>query len=250
MNEEFNDARLVALYDALNPWSDSHEFYLGLADRREMSILDLGCGTGMLACAFAKRGHRVVGVDPAEAMLEKALTRPGADQVEWHLERAQTFQLPRCFDLIIMTGHAFQFLQTDYDIQAALATMRKHLAMDGRAVFEIRNPLKRAWATWDDPDEIDHLTVASSGPVSVWTTIGNEDADQVTFTMHYQFGTNTQALRSTASLRLLTRSQLERITYSMLNYACKVCAATGMVLRSLKIVTKLLLWLDIADPEP
>lgn len=36
------------------------------------SVLDLGCGTGLLARTLAMQGHQVVGVEPAKAMLEIA----------------------------------------------------------------------------------------------------------------------------------------------------------------------------------
>lgn len=44
-------------------------------------LVDLGCGTGLLAAAAAPEAKRVVGVDPSAAMLEVARSR--SDAVEW-----------------------------------------------------------------------------------------------------------------------------------------------------------------------
>jgi len=51
-----------------------------LALPSELSLLDLATGTGLLAGAFAERGHTVVGLDFAEKLLSRASLRfPGAD---------------------------------------------------------------------------------------------------------------------------------------------------------------------------
>lgn len=41
----YDDPRLAALYDALNPWRPSDDHHLGLI-LEAGSVLDLGCGTG------------------------------------------------------------------------------------------------------------------------------------------------------------------------------------------------------------
>jgi len=47
---------------------------------KELSVLDLGTGTGTLIMAFSERGHRVTGVDFAERLLRRARRRlPHAD---------------------------------------------------------------------------------------------------------------------------------------------------------------------------
>ncbi|MCB1717865.1 MAG: class I SAM-dependent methyltransferase, partial [Candidatus Competibacteraceae bacterium] len=74
----YEDPRLAAIYDALNPWAADTDFYLSLAPAQPARILDLGCGTGLLACAYANAGHAVVAVDPAAPMLALAREKPGS----------------------------------------------------------------------------------------------------------------------------------------------------------------------------
>ena len=82
----------------------------------------------------------MTGVDPAAAMLAVARSKPHAEQVEWVESSAQSYKSQRRFDLIVMTGHAFQVLRTDADALAVLETMRGHLKERGRIAFETRNP--------------------------------------------------------------------------------------------------------------
>jgi hypothetical protein len=54
----------------------------------------------------------------------------------------------REFDLIVMTGHAFQVWIGDELLRASLASIRSALTDDGRFIFETRNPLVREWERW------------------------------------------------------------------------------------------------------
>ena len=136
----YTDPRLAAVYDTDSPWSADRDYYLALSRPGPINVLDLGCGTGLLCAEYAKLGNTVVGVDPAASMLAVALARPFGDLVDWVQAQAQDFRADRRFNLVVMTGHAFQVLLTDQDIRATFATIRHHLAPDGIAVFETRNP--------------------------------------------------------------------------------------------------------------
>jgi len=73
-------------------------------------------------------------------MLAIATSKHFAERVEWVQHSAQAYTSSRRFDLIFMTGHAFQVLLTDDDALEVLATMRNHVDEPGRVVFESRNP--------------------------------------------------------------------------------------------------------------
>jgi SAM-dependent methyltransferase len=139
-DQHYLDPRMARLYDLDCDGRADTEFYLSLAGPDPRRILDLGCGTGILANAYAARGHVVTGVDPAPAMLDMARGKPQGRGVTWTQATAQSFRSPHRFDLIVMTGHAFQVLLDDADIAATLTAMRQHLAPGGMIAFDTRNP--------------------------------------------------------------------------------------------------------------
>ncbi len=138
----FEDALLASVYDDLNPWGAWDDFYLGLARESGRGVLDLGCGTGRLACRIAAEGCNVVGAEPAAGMLGVARARPGGEAVTWLQSDGQGLNLTRRFDLITMTGHAFQALLSDAAAVALLAAAARHLKPDGR--FPSRPAIPRA----------------------------------------------------------------------------------------------------------
>lgn len=152
----FSDSSLAELYDSSCEGRRDFDFYLPLV-MSARSVLDVGCGTGALLHLARESGHtgRLCGLDPAKAMLQQAQNRP---DVEWRLGNAASVDWCREFDLIVMTGHAFQVLVGDNQLRSSLAAVRSALTDDGRFVFETRNPLARAWEGWipDNAVEVVH----------------------------------------------------------------------------------------------
>src|SRR5262245_41523617 len=104
----YDDPDLAQFYDLENGWAADLDHCRDLA-RGCSSVLDLGCGTGLFAAALAReQDAEVVGVDPAAAMLDVAPARPGGERVRWVQGDARSIRLERRFDLVVLTGHAFQ----------------------------------------------------------------------------------------------------------------------------------------------
>jgi SAM-dependent methyltransferase len=146
----YEHPRLAAIYDLESGWSADRDFYLALAGEGRKRILDLGCGTGLICNAYAALGHEVTGADPSAAMLDVARCKSHGNEIEWAQSFAQDFRSAKRFDLIIMTGHAFQVLLDEADILATFSTMRGHLAEGGLIVFESRNPAIDWRERWHD----------------------------------------------------------------------------------------------------
>lgn len=141
------DRRLVELYDDDNPDGPDHDFWRALADESGAhSIIDLGCGTGILTVTLAGPGRRVVGVDPSATMLDRARGRPGAETVTW--VHGDSRQLPETSaDLAVMTGNVAQHID-DQDWARTLRDLRGALRHGGTLAFESRNPAAEAWRGW------------------------------------------------------------------------------------------------------
>jgi ubiquinone/menaquinone biosynthesis C-methylase UbiE len=123
VDRQFSDAGLADFYDMFCPWEERDDlaFYLPLV-MSAGAVLDVGCGTGMLLRRARQAGHtgRLCGLDPAGGMLVRASKR--AD-IEWILGDLASIAWDREFDLIVMTGHAFQVFVT------TVAARRRHARM-------------------------------------------------------------------------------------------------------------------------
>ncbi|HLY52388.1 MAG TPA: class I SAM-dependent methyltransferase [Steroidobacteraceae bacterium] len=142
----YSDARLAALYDRLYPRPPSFDFYLPMM-MGARAVLDVGCGTGTLLHEARRCGHagRLCGLDPAAGMLAQARART---DIEWICGDLLSVGWVSEFDLVLMTGHAFQVLLTDAGIRAALGAIRTALRETGIFAFDTRNPAARAWEHW------------------------------------------------------------------------------------------------------
>ncbi len=97
------------------------------------SILDLGCGTGIIGEIFARHGNSVVGVDLAQSMLTEAqkktcYTELHCDDLFNYLEKS-----PDYFDLIL-AADVFVYMGK---LEAIFAAISQHLHPKGLFAFSI-----------------------------------------------------------------------------------------------------------------
>ncbi|MGW1543877.1 class I SAM-dependent methyltransferase [Streptomyces sp. NPDC002309] len=209
VDRSFGDAFLAGLYDALNPWGPGDDFFLGLALSAE-SVLDVGCGTGRLLARARRAGHegRLTGLDPAAAMLVQG--RRGTRRVEWVLGDLRCADWREEFDLVVMTGHAFQELLGDEELRLALAAVRESLRPDGRFVFDTRNPAARAWETWT-PERFSEVHGPDGDVVRVrYETQGPVRGERVSFTETFEGPRWDLPQVSDSTIRFLDVAALDR----------------------------------------
>ncbi|MGK5742698.1 class I SAM-dependent methyltransferase [Micromonospora sp. URMC 103] len=204
---EFEDPRLVPVYDAECPWGRDDDFFLATVGATPAArVLDLGCGTGRLTVALAAEGHTVTGVDPAHASLSAARARPGADRVRWVAGTSSV--LPsRSFDIAVLTSHVAQVFVTDEEWAVTLADLRRALVPDGRLVFDSRDPAGRSWERWNPADSRRWITVADGRRISAWTEVTAVGHGVVSFVHHYTFPDGEELL-SSADLRFRDEQEL------------------------------------------
>jgi len=101
--------------------------------REALSILDLGCGTGLAGAAFKPLAARLDGVDLSPAMIEKARARQIYDSLDLtDLETALCTQGP-CYDLIL----AADTLVYLGDLKPVLDAAPARLKPDGYFLFTV-----------------------------------------------------------------------------------------------------------------
>ncbi len=206
---EFEDPRLVAVYDAEFVWGWDDDLFMALlAERSAPRVLDFGCGTGRLAIAMAAAGHDVTGVDPARASLDAARRKPGAERVRW-IEGSYQVLPARTYDAALLTSHVAQFLTDDREWLAALRALRRSLRPGGRLIFDSRDPADRRWTRWNPVDSRRTVLLPDGDPVETWTEVTSVDGGLVSFTQHYVF-TDGEERTSEATMRFRAEHELRR----------------------------------------
>jgi SAM-dependent methyltransferase len=207
---EFSNPRLVALYDTLNPLGPNSEFYLGAAaELQAHKIIDVGCGTGLLASELARRGCAVIGLDRESAMLEVARQKPHGRDVVWVLGDATELKASRA-DLVIMTGHVAQAFLDDSDWQRLLASIHGALRRDGHLLFEARNPSAKRWLLWTKANTLRQIQDDAGITVTVWTEVVGADASRVRFEMHYRWADTGEEWISESTITFRTEGEIRQ----------------------------------------
>ncbi len=204
----FEDPRLARLYDPFDPDRSDLDLYLALVDEfQAQRVLDVGCGTGTFACQLARRGVDVVAVDPAEASLHVARTKPGADQVRWVQGDVRSLP-PLEVDLATMTANVAQVFVTDEEWRATLHHVRRSLRPRGRLAFETRVPERQPWRDWNKDASLSSTEVPGVGRVEAWVETTSISGPLVSFRWTYVFDADGAVLTSDSTLRFRTRGEI------------------------------------------
>jgi 2-polyprenyl-3-methyl-5-hydroxy-6-metoxy-1,4-benzoquinol methylase len=117
-------------------------FYCDLAKTVRGPVLEIACGSGLVALPIAAQGLEVTGIDLAHSMLEHAGKKAEEQNlnIRWVESDARSFDLGMQYRFILLTGNAFQAFLRREDQEALLASVKRHLAPKGIFAFETRNP--------------------------------------------------------------------------------------------------------------
>ncbi len=204
----FSEPSLAEWYDTFSLHRRDFDFYLPWL-MAAGSVLDVGCGTGELLHLSRQAGHtgRLCGLDPAAAMLEQA--RRKQPDIEWVLGDLSSVDFHGEFDLVVMTGHAFQVFTEDDQLRQALGAIRTALTEAGRFAFETRNPLARAWERWtpEHASEVVHNGRSARIETRVETPV---EGDLVSFTHTFTSPAWHGPQTSRSTLRFLDLDALSR----------------------------------------
>ena len=144
-------SRLAGVYDEIvvdpcyDRWASFlHELWS--ADAKGVdSVLDLCCGTGLLADELLARGYRIVGVDASEAMLARARERLGAG-VELHQLTLPELALDEVFDAAVCTFDGLNYLTPD-ELRLTLRAVARRLRPGGWLVFDLHTDAMLAFTS-------------------------------------------------------------------------------------------------------
>jgi SAM-dependent methyltransferase len=133
--------RLAQVYDELvvDPVYDKWAAYLhdlwSAAQTPVRRVLDVCCGTGLLAEQLVARGYEVVGVDSSAEMLDRARQRLG-DEATLLRQTLPDLAVDGPFDAAVSTFDGLNYL-TPTELRLTLAAVARTLRAGGWVVFDL-----------------------------------------------------------------------------------------------------------------
>jgi SAM-dependent methyltransferase len=106
-------------------------------------VLDVACGTGLLAAQLIGRGYRIVGVDASEEMLARArgLLGPGVELIRNSLPG---LEVDGRFDAVVCTLDGITYLEP-VELPQAFTSFADRLRPDGWLVFDVHTDAMMAF---------------------------------------------------------------------------------------------------------
>jgi SAM-dependent methyltransferase len=165
---------LFRLYEAI-PAADAHRAVLHLIPAAPSYILDIGSGTGRDAAWFAAQGHRVVAVEPTDAMRLPAMARHPSPRIEWLDDSLPDLALLRTrgerFDVVMLTA-VWMHLDAQQR-QQAMPNLASLVRTGGTVIMQIRHgpvPAGRRMFEISAEETIELARMQDLHPVlNVWT---------------------------------------------------------------------------------
>lgn len=136
------------LYDSVPLYAARTDvgFYVEEAEAAHGPVLELGCGTGRILLPTAAAGCTIVGLDSSRHMLERLRIKLAAEppslqaRVTLRERDMHDFDLGATFALITAPFRVVQHLTTEAEQLRFLTAVGRHLAPNGRFIFDVFNP--------------------------------------------------------------------------------------------------------------
>ena len=155
MSEAESYSRLAAVYDELvvdDAYPQWATFLHGLWRHDESGvrdILDVCCGTGLMAAELAGLGYRVVGTDASVEMLERARELLGPDAELWAMALPD-LPVGTTFDAVISTFDGLNYVSPD-DFALSVGRLAEVVRPGGWLCFDLHTDAMMQF-TMDNPE--------------------------------------------------------------------------------------------------
>jgi len=135
-------SELAAFYDRLQiaDYEEIGAYYRNFLPERGI-LLDLACGTGILARYFAGYGYDVIAADISPEMLSEAMKTP-CDNVQYLCQDMTRLDLYGTIDACICTLDGFNHLPGKDAVKAALARISLFMNKGGMLAFDVNTLYK------------------------------------------------------------------------------------------------------------
>ncbi len=146
----------------------------------KLSVIDFGCGTGRHSLEFAKRGHKVQGIDYIDHFIQKARQKSSnSTDLTFRLGDCRNIEVGMLCDLAICLYDVVGSFTNDEDNEAILRNIAHHLKPNGHAFISVMNyeltehMAKNVFSFNDNPDAI--LKLESSNTMEHSGNVFNPD---------------------------------------------------------------------------
>ena len=144
---------LADFYDRINneidydAWADFIEkiFDREMKVRPEL-VLDLGCGTGKMTIALAKKGYDMTGIDCSVNMLGRARDAAAeaelSDRILWLFQDMRKFELYGTMGAIVSCLDTMNHITKENDLLTVFSLVHNYLDPDGLFIFDVNGKHK------------------------------------------------------------------------------------------------------------
>ena len=198
---------------------DELEFLAACAGAEPSRILELATGTGRVAVALARLGHKVTGLDISEGMLARAQAKRArldpeiASHLTFTRDDMARFHLDKPFDVVVAAFNALLLLPDAQARASCLTASFEHLRPGGTLVIDVfaanaidRTPDHETVQFLERDPESDRLITRER----FYTYDPETDRGQslLIYRLHADAGEPPEELRLGYSLALMSRDQL------------------------------------------
>lgn len=139
--DRYDDDLFAWQYDVSEGTGSNHgdiEFYLGALGELRGDVLELACGTGRISLPLARAGLRLVGLDHARAVLERARRKAREEnlEIEFIVGDAVETRLERRFEAVFMAYNSISLIENERVLGLA-ENISRHLTPTGRFLFDL-----------------------------------------------------------------------------------------------------------------
>jgi 2-polyprenyl-3-methyl-5-hydroxy-6-metoxy-1,4-benzoquinol methylase len=105
-----------------------------------ISILDLGCGTGMHSKILSKKGFFITGIDISESMIKKAISK-NISNTQFKVGNMKEFNFKQKYDAVITMFSAIGYITKNKDLKSTFKSIKNHLKPSGLIIIDCWNGL-------------------------------------------------------------------------------------------------------------
>lgn len=102
------------------------------------SLLDIACGTGILATELKNMNFEVSGIDISEDMINVA--KETTIEIDFKVADMKNFNLNKKFDIITCAFDSINYITNNIDMKKTMKNIFNHLVDSGLFIFDINTP--------------------------------------------------------------------------------------------------------------